>query len=424
MTAEFARAQLLREHSRHPEAVAMILAHLAHHPDDPSAYIELSLNRLEIPGELSNALEDAKKATGLSPADPFPFALQSRVLSRLDRHKEALALAESAIALEPEFEFSWNSKCIALMGLSRWPEAEQAAREALSLDPDNETASNLLAHTLRMQNRLDASEEESRRRLARNPENAFSFANAGWAALQRGQVREAENHFKESLRIDPEMEYAREGLKQSYRARSAFFRVFLKWSFFMQRFSEKNRIAIMIGLIFGFRILKALFAAVHPLLVIPLAFVYYLFIFGTWISTGLANFFLLSDSVARLSLDRGEKAEGITVGALFFGGLLVGIGGLAVSYFGVAILGGVMMAAAIPASMVFTNPSKSGRMVFGGILALVILLGIGMAAAVTGHPGQALEDERSAGCLAGIAIAVLASTWLGAIPSLRSAKPE
>ncbi len=424
MTAEFARAQLLREHGRHPEAVAMLHSHLAHHPDDPGAYIELALNRMEIPGELANALDSARKAAGLSPDDPFPLALMSRILGRLDRHKEALATAENAIRLDPDFDFSWVSKCIALIDLTRWKEAEEAARHALSLDADNEAASNLLAHVLRMQNRLNESEEESRRRLERNPENAFSFANAGWAALQRGRVAEAEGHFKESLRLDPQMEYARQGLKQSYRARSAFFRVFLKWSFFMQRFSEKNRFLIILGLIFGFKILRILFAAVNPLLVIPLAFVYYLFLFGTWISTGLANFFLLSDSSARLSLDRGEKAEGLAVGGLFFGGIITGVAGLLLSSHGTAASGGVMMVAAIPASMVFTNPSIPGRAVFGTILSSILACGVVMAVDIAMHPQRPWSDGIAGACLGLVVLLALGCTWLGAVSALRTRKEQ
>ncbi len=289
MTPEFQRAQHLRNLGRHEEAVAILHSHLAHHPDHSMGYIELAINRMNMDGQLANALEDAKRATGLLPSESYPLALQSRILSRLDREKEALPMAESAIALDPDCDYAWSSKAIALIGLSRWKEAEECLLKALEIDPDSETASNLLSHALRMQNRLDESEGESRRRLARDPENPFSFANSGWAALQRGQIKEAEALFREALRLDPNMEYARDGLKQSYRARSTFFRLFLKWAFFMQRFSEGNQIAITIGMIIGFKVLRALFASVNPILVIPLAIAYYLFVFGTWLTSQLED---------------------------------------------------------------------------------------------------------------------------------------
>jgi tetratricopeptide (TPR) repeat protein len=388
MTPEFQRAQQLRDLGRHEEAVAHLHTHLSHHPDDSMGYIELAINRMNMQGELANALEDARRATGLMAGEAFPLALQSRILSRLDREKEALPMADSAIALDPDFSYAWCSKAMALIGLSRWQEAEQCLRKALEIDPDSETASNLLSHVLRMQNRLD----------------------------------EAEGLFKESLRLDPNMEYARSGLKQSYRARSAFFRVFLKWSFFMQRFSEGNQIAIMIGMIIGFKVLRALFASVNPILVIPLAILYYLFIFGTWLSNGLANFFLLSDSSARLSLDKGEKAEGIAVGVLFLGGLLTLIGGLATSYHPVAVAGAGMMIAAIPNSMIYTNPTIKGRLVFGGLGALILILTVVMATDIAANPGRKLLEDTAGMCFTGIIFSVVACTWLGAVPSLRRVK--
>ncbi len=424
MTPEFVRAQLLREHGRHEEAVSMLTGHLSRHPEDSHAYIEMALNRARIPGAKTLALEDAKKASGLTPDDPFPLALQARILADLNREKEALPLVERAIAMDPEQPFFWNTRALALCGLSRWKEAEEAARQALALDSDDETASNLLSHALRLQNKLAESEEETRRRLARDPENAFSFANAGWAALQRRQVGEAENLFREALRLDPEMDHARAGLKESYRARSAFYRLFLRWAFFMQRFSQKHQLLIILGIIFGFRILRALAENVHPLLIIPLALVYYLFLFGTWLAGGLANFLLLKDPVARLSLDRGEKTEGLVVGLFFFGGLLALLGGLAAGMIPVALLGGALLVAAIPATMIFTNPSPKGRLVFAACALAILGLGGKVAAALAANPGQDIDDSGAGGAFSLALLLAVAVTWLGSVPSLRQVKPS
>ncbi|GAA5121805.1 hypothetical protein JIN84_01215 [Luteolibacter yonseiensis] len=424
MSSDFARARLLRERGRHEEAVAMLLSHLAHQPEDPSAFIELALNRCEIPGQRQLALEDARTATGLLPSHPYPLSLQSRILSELERQKEALPLAESAISLDPEFGHAWNSKCLALIGLRRWKEAEACARISLGLDADDESASNLLSLALRLQNRLDESEDESRRRLERDPENAFSFANSGWAALQRGDIKGAENHFKECLRIDPQMEYARDGLKQSYRARSAFFRLFLKWTFFLQRFSKNNQLLIVIGMIVGFRVLRNLAATVHPMLVVPVVLLYFLFVFGSWLAGGLANFFLLRDPVARFSLDPGEKAEGAAMGGLFFGGLIALVAGFSLGIQPAGVVGGAMMIATLPVSMVFTNPSRIGRMVFGLISVAILVFGAVMAVDVAAHPGRDMLEGTADLCFGIIILLGVGSTWVGMIPALRRAKPE
>ena len=424
MSAEYTRAQLLRERGRHEEAVATLLSHLAHHPEDPAAFIELAINRMEIPGQMKLALEDARTATGLMPELSFPLSLQSRILTQLDKPKEGLAMAESAIAMEPDCDYAWNSKCLALIDLTRWKEAEEAARKALEIDPDDEMGSNLLAHVLRMQNRLDESEEESSRRLARDPENAFSFASAGWAALQRGDIKGAEARFRESLRIDPQMEYAREGLKESFRARSAFFRLFLKWSFFLQKFSESNRTLIIISLVIGFRLLRKLAAGIHPLLVVLVVFVYYLFVFGSWLSGGLANFFLLRDPVARMSLDRAEKLEGFAIAMLFFGGFAAAIAGYTINIVPLAAAGCALLAAAIPASMVFTNPSKKGTVVFSLVTAAILVIGAGMVAEVIANPEIGMTKGRAGNYFSFMVVLCAVSSWMGMARSLRTKSAE
>ena len=219
------------------------------------------------------------------------------------------------------------------------------------------------------------------------------------------------------------MEYARDGLKQSFRARSAFFRVFLKWAFFMQRFNENHRMAIIVGLLVGYKILRVAAAVVHPLLVIPLALAYYLFVFGSWLSGGIANFLLLRDPVARLSLDREEKLEGLVIGGLFLGGLAGLVAGAAFSLHPLLVISGVMMIAALPASMVFTNSSGKGRFAFGGITTATLVLGAIMALDVAENPARKILDGTAAACFNGVVIMCAGSTWLGMVPALRRSKP-
>ncbi|HEY1123716.1 MAG TPA: hypothetical protein VGE67_19015, partial [Haloferula sp.] len=295
----------------------------------------------------------------------------------------------------------------------------------LELDSDLMDASNLLATVLRLQKRFVEAEVEIDRHLERDPENAWTFATAGWTALNRGQRDKAEQLFREALRLDPLLEHARLGLREAYKARSAFYRFYLKWVFFLQRHSEKNQWLILVGIFIAFRFGRALLAAVHPLAAVPLVIVYMLFAFGSWLASGLGHFLLLKDPLARLSLNRKEKLDGLVVGGLFFTGLLLLVLGVTVLPEGLAFLGGAMVAASVPGSMVCDNPSVKGRVVFG-LMALTIL---GCGAAICFHgfrkaAGEPLLDDTTAPLFTFGMMALAVTTWIGGIPSLRQEKPR
>ena len=422
MSSAIERAQHLRERHRHEEAVALLHLHLANEPDDAQAYVELAFNHLEMPGQRALANDYILKALGILPDLGHIHALHARILSQLDRPKEALAAADRAIALDPENEFCWVSKGEALLGMSEWKDAEKALTHALELDPDDETASNLLAIALRKQNRLDESNDETSRRLARDPENPISLANAGWSALQSGKIEQAENFFRDSLRIDPECEYARDGLKESFRARSGFYRLFLRWVFFMQRFNEKNQIFIMIGIVIGFRFVRNAVQAINPALLPPLFVLFYLFIFGTWLSSGIANLMILRDRSARLSLDRSEKLDGMVVGGGFMIGLILGLIGLAIGQEVLMLTGAMFMLAAIPSSMCFVDASLKARIVFGGAAILIYLTG---TIGIMGYTNitDATLVKHGAGAIIGPILITFVSTWVAMIPSMKKPDP-
>ncbi len=220
------------------------------------------------------------------------------------------------------------------------------------------------------------------------------------------------------------MEYAREGLKHSYRARSAFFRMFLKWTFFIQGFSEKHRTLLIISLVVGFNLLRNIASAIDPLLVVPVVVVYYTFLFGSFLSNGLANFFMLKDPIARLSLDPAEKVEGIAIGVLVIGGLLGLIAGFGIPVYPLAAIGGTMLATALPASMCFTNRSKKGMAVFGLISCAALLIGAVMAYDVFTHPNREMLEGAAGNYMTTILILCAGSTWLTMVPSLREEKPS
>lgn len=425
MSTLLQQARLLRERRRFTEAKAAIHQHLAGNPEDFAGHYELALTGLLEGSDHRAALAAIERAIGLDADESGAHALRSAILNQLDRHPDALAAADEARRLDPENAFGWLCRGNALLEMRRLPEAEEAARRSLELDPFDQTASNLLSTVLRLQRRFGEAEVEIDRHLARNPEDAWTFATAGWTALHQGQRQKAEDLFLEALRLDPEMEHARLGLREAYKARSGLYRLYLRWVFFMQRHSEKNRWLIVIGIYLAYRFGRVLLAEVHPLAAVPLVVAYVLFVFGSWLAGSLGHLLLLKDRKARLSLTRMEKLDGAVVGGIFLTGIALLIAGVTVLQPAFALLGGALMAAALPGGMVFDNPSLRGRTVFGLIAAGVLICGILVfVLTLDKSPGERLLDDRAGPWFVIGVLAAMASTWLGSIKSLRSESPR
>ena len=424
MSVHLDKAIRLRETRRYDEAIAAIHQHLAGNPEDFAGYFQLAQTRMMKGEESLKALEDIAKAIALEPEIPEAHCLRSEILGKLDRDEQALESANRALALDPESVYGWFAKGQALIALRRLKEAEEAGLKCLELDPDDSDGSNLLSTALRLQGRHDEAQEVTEQELARDPENAWTFATAGWTALNQGNHKKAEELFREALRLEADLEHARLGLRESYKSRSFVYRLFLQWSFFLNRFSEKSQWIIVISLYVGFRFGRAVLETIHPLAAVPLIVVYLLFACGCWLANGLGHFILLRDPLARLTLNRSEKLDGLFVGTLFFGGLIVLVSGVTFLPLSCAFLGGAMMAAAIPGGLIFDNPSTKGRALFA-FLSLVTLAGgtIIFWSGLGKEAGEVIIDDNNGLILALAVLAAVITTWIGAIPALREA-PE
>jgi hypothetical protein len=274
----------------------------------------------------------------------------------------------------------------------------------------------LLAIVLRMQGKKWETEVAVGQLLAEDPEDAWAHANAGWAALARSDHKKAEEHFRESLRLDPGDEHARSGLLESFKARSPLYRAYLKYIFWMARFEKGTRWMIIIGLYLGFRVGRALLEKVHPLLAVIFVIAYLTLVFGGWLASGIGNLLVLADRSARYALERREILEAIFVGGGFFVGFLLVLAGMASGTLPLALVGGALVVAAIPWSLTFTNDSPAGRRLFGAIGIAVYLVGF-WAAGELGLHGSISQTTQSLGSLVGFA--ALLCTFIGNVGSLR-----
>lgn len=382
---------------------------LAEDPNDDFALRQLAVTVHLQDDREKEALQIIDRAIGVDPNDAFHHAIRAYILCSLDKGVDALKSARTARELDPYLDVAVTAEAKAHLVMKNWAEAERASREALSMDPDDATAANLLSHALRMQGKSAENDAQIAGLLERDPENEHTHFNAGWGALNRGDHRAAETHFREALRLNPSFDAAREGLLTSFRARSPIYRGYLNYCIWMSRLKSGAQWAIILGLYFGVKLLRSVAEKFSPGLAIGIGALYFLFVLWVYVADAFGNSILLLDRFARHALHKSEKIEAAVVGGCIGVGLILLGGGIAADLFALAIFGGALVFAAIPFSMVFTNRSRIGAMLFASVgfclLTGAVLLSVGIKA------GAAIG-------VAGL-IGVMLSTWLSGVPFLR-----
>ena len=261
---------------------------------------------------------------------------------------------------------------------------------------------------------MDENRDHMDRLLESNPENAFTHFNAGYSALQSTEYKKAEEHFRESLRLDPNFDEARKGLLQSFRARSTFYSLFLRYCFLMQRLSGGARWGLIIGLLLAVRVGRSLLEKVHPSLAIALVAVYMIFVFWGFLVGGISNLIVLSDRNARYALKKVDVLEGFIVGGFFFSGLLFAACAMLFSLPVFLPLALGFSASTIPLSMCFNNDSKAGVWLFAALGSATVLAGL-----VTGVGNSvAVEPTILSPLLSFLLFGCMISTWLSGVKAL------
>jgi tetratricopeptide (TPR) repeat protein len=417
MNDSFARALLFVRQGRYREAESYLRTVIQNDPEDPQGFFFLATCLMHDPDTRLEALSMIDQALRLRPTRAFYHAQRANILILLSRTKEALLEVEQARSLAPDSPDSYVAESLVMLVIGKPQEAERAARQALALDAENEAAGDSLADALRMQGRVEESAAQISGLLARNPENPWTHSSAGMLALQRGGVQDAEKHFLSALRIEPEHREAREGLLHAFRARSPLYRAYLKYSFMMDRLGRAGRGMLVIGLLIIMQLSNIAFVGrLAPVGMVLVAF-YCLFVLWIWVAKGVGNLLLLFDRFARLALRPDEKKEAFVVGGGVLVGLAMFVTGLLAKQISVIFVGLTLTAAAFPMSLVFTNRSKAGRLVFSLVGGLVYLGGLISFLLVILPLGGA---GNSATTLFGwTLILALVTTWLGNIPALR-----
>ncbi|WP_417358699.1 tetratricopeptide repeat protein [Flavobacterium sp.] len=366
------KASLLLQQGRYSEAENILGQLLTQNPNDINTLTLLSEVNFQ-QKKYDKAEELINNAIALSPDESSLFYLKSRIYLYKDEYNQAEKYANTAISLLPEDENNYVILSNILLAQKKYKEALEAADRALSLAPDNVFALNMRSTALLKLNNKEESFRTIEEALHESPNNPHTHANYGWGLLEKGDKKKALEHFSEALKNDPDNNFAQAGMIEALKARFVFYRLFLKYSFWMSNLTSKYQWGVILGFYFGTKFLQRVAAnneALRPFL-IPIIVLLALFAFSTWIIGPVSNLFLRLNYYGKHLLSREEKMSSSLVG-IFLGTSILSVIGYFISkdqaFLILAIFTFTMM---IPVGKIFNQPKN----IFIGYNIVMFLLG-------------------------------------------------
>lgn len=355
----------------------MLRDFLRDEPDHPIGLGWLALCRAE-GGAHEEARELGRRAVAAAPDLPYVHYLLARVLLACNRKDEAEATIDHLLAIAPDDEDHWGLKALVRAERRDWNGALDAADRGLAIAPDDDVCLNVRAMALTRLGLRQLAVETMEGALRKHPEDAHTHANHGWTLLHRGEVREAEAHFREALRLDPDLEWAREGVLEALKARSRLYRVFLRYKLWMDGLPFKRGLLVIVGGYFAYRLAWAgaeRYPAAAPLLWTAVA-AYVAFCVLTWFADSIFNALLLAHPLGRHALTRREKADALAVPALLVAGLACAGAGFALDRDLLLVTGLYTALLAAPVHTAFEVPLPRAARLQWGFTAVVAALGV------------------------------------------------
>lgn len=418
----FMRAELLLDQGRPSDAAEWFQRAISINPESDAAYSKLALSWIHHESTYAKAVEAARRAVSLDPGSSFNHGvlaitlLDSSKLGQSKQEEEAQASADTAVKLDPDSSFAHGIRALALLRRGKHRDAEPAARRALELHPGNTAAAQALSMSLAHLGKREDLVSLVEWQLQEHPDDDAAHVAAGFQALRDGKVEVANRHFREALRIDPGNEAARQGLIDSFRARSFFYRWYLQFSQFMRTVAgDKAQWVLLLGYVV-YRLTRETLQKSHPGLAGLLGAAWLTFALWSFFARGLGSLLMLSDPFARMAIRSKERWEGILVGGAVVMALTLLAGSMAAGSKDGVFAAAVLALGAVPIACAFVNEHATWQRVFvaGGVVSGFTALA---------HTAGFLLGVQSPWVeLAGL-VAVLTgviSTWVGMMTGFRN----
>ncbi|MEM7725648.1 MAG: tetratricopeptide repeat protein [Cyanobacteria bacterium P01_A01_bin.45] len=307
MGVHLEKALLLFEQSRYDMATNELHSELAECPYEARAHALLGLC-LSMQQKYEKATESARSAIALSPDLPFTHYVMGYIACDRNQFDEAQKSLQEAIRLNPveASYFALLSRCKYNQKL--WQDALDTASKGLSLEPENVECLNYRALALSQLGQKEEAIAMAENAISQSPQDAAAYATSGWILLNHGQnPQKALEYFREALRLNPNFEWARQGIIEALKAKNLVYRLMLRYFAWSSRLNTRNRWIFIIGLYVVIRLLLGTFVSAGLTTFAGiLAGIYVLFIYFSWIADPLFTLLLRLNKFGRLALSGRE----------------------------------------------------------------------------------------------------------------------
>jgi tetratricopeptide (TPR) repeat protein len=314
MDPHIERASLLLRQGRVNDAITQLKNALQQNPDNHEA-LSMYARCFFDKKEFEEGIKILQQAIAIDPDNHYYFYLLAFAFYRKHMNAAAVDNLQKSIQLNPFFAEAYGLFSLTLCEEKDFEKALQKANEGLTVDSENITCLNGRSVALNKLRRVDDAVETMQFALKQDPDNEFTHSTAGWNYLEKGNNKMAATHFKEALRINPNNNNARQGLKESLKSIIPPYRWLLQYNFWINNKGKKARWAIPLGMYFGVRVFSAALQSNNTTNTIGTVLIglYVLFALTTWLIYPLANFFLLFHKDGKYAVNTTERWTAITV---------------------------------------------------------------------------------------------------------------
>jgi serine/threonine-protein kinase len=214
-------ASALHEAKKWDEAIGFLRGALAVRPSAVAAHNNLG-NALYYKGQPDEAIREYQKAIDLDPKYALPHNNLGTVLRDKGQPDEAIREYRTAIALDPKDARNHYNLGIALKAKGQPDEAIREHRKAIDLDPKYALAHHNLGNALKVKGRPDAAIREYQKAIDLDPKYAVAHYSLGNALRDKGQPDEAIREYRTAIGLDPDLAEAHCNLGHCLRDQGQF----------------------------------------------------------------------------------------------------------------------------------------------------------------------------------------------------------